>query len=95
VQQAGEGELLGCKVGPHARAMAAFLHNEIGVSARKVPRAVEGLTRLAFTPAALLGFETKLAQRAKPLVEDIASKVGSTDDAVNADETYWSNNGNS
>jgi hypothetical protein len=93
VQQAGEGELLGCKVGPHARAMAAFLHNEIGVSARKVPRAVEGLTRLAFTPAALLGFETKLAQRAKPLVEDIASKVGSTDDAVNADETYWSNNG--
>jgi hypothetical protein len=90
VKQAGAGELLGSKVGPHARAMAAFLHNEIGVSARKVPRAVEGLTQLTFTAAALLGFETKLAQRAKPLVEDIASKISSTDGAVNADETYWS-----
>jgi transposase len=90
VKQAGAGELLGSKVGPHVRAMAAFLHNEIGVSARKVPRAVEGLTELAFTPAALLGFETKLARRAKPLVDDIASKIGSTDGAVNADETYWS-----
>jgi transposase len=70
--------------------MAAFLHNEIGVSARKVPQAVEGLTQLSFTPAALLGFETKLARQAKPLVQDIASKIGSTDEAVNADETYWS-----
>jgi len=90
VKQPGEGELLGSKVGPHVRAMAAFLHNEIGVSARKVPRAVEGLTQLAFTPAALLGFETKLARRAKSLVDDIASKIASTDEAVNADETYWS-----
>jgi transposase len=90
VKQAYEGELLGSKVGPHARAMAAFLHNEIGVSARKVPRAVEGLTELAFTAAALLGFEIKLARRAKLLVDDIAAKIASTDDAVNADETYWS-----
>jgi transposase len=93
VQQPGEGELLSSKVGPQARAMAAFLHNEIGVSTRKVSRAVEGLTRLRFTAAALLGFETKLAQRAKPLVQDIAAKIGSTDGAVNADETYWSLNG--
>lgn len=90
VKQPGDGELLGSKVGPHAQAMAAFLHNEIGVSARKVPRAVEGLTQLAFTPAALLGFETKLARQAKPLVEDIASKISSTDEATHADETYWS-----
>ncbi len=89
VKQAGPGELLGSKVGPHARAMAAFLHNEIGVSARKVPCAVGGLTQLAFTAAALLGFETKLARRARPLVEDIASKIASTDAAVNADETFW------
>jgi transposase len=93
VQQAGEGELLSSKVGPQARAMAAFLHNEVGVSARKVPRAIEGLTRLRFTAAALLGFETKLAQQAKPLVMDIAGKVSSTDGAANADETHWSLNG--
>lgn len=93
VQRAGEGELLGSKVGPHARAMAAFLHHEIGVSARKVPRAVEGLTKLSFTSAALLGFERKLAARAKPLVQDIAAKIASTDGAVHADETYWSLDG--
>jgi transposase len=93
VQQPGEGELLSSKVGPHARAMAAFLHHEIGVSARKVPRAVEGLTRLRFTASALLGFERQLAKQAKPLVKDIAGKISSTDGAVNADETYWSSNG--
>ena len=93
VQQAGEGELLGSKVGPQARAMAAFLHHEIGVSTRKVSRAMEGLTRLRFTPAALLGFEAKLAARAKPLVQDIVAKISSTDDATHADETYWSRDG--
>jgi hypothetical protein len=93
VQQSGDGELLASRVGPRARAMAAFLHNEIGVSLRKVPRAVEGLTRLKFTAAALLGFEKQFAKRAKPLAEDVAAKIGSTDGAVNADETYWSSNG--
>lgn len=93
VQQAGNGELLRSKVGPRARAMAAFLHHEIGVSARKVPRAVEGLTKLSFSSAALLGFEAKLAARAKPVVQDIAAKIASTDKAVHADETYWSLNG--
>lgn len=93
VRQAGEGELLGSKVGPHARAMAAFLHNEIGVSTRKVSRAMQGLTNLQFTGGALLGFEAKLAAQAKPLVDDIAKKISSTDDATHADETYWSRDG--
>ena len=93
VQQAGEGELLDSRIGPHARAMAAFLHHEIGVSARKVPRAVEGLTGLKFTAAAVLGFEAQLARKAQPLVADIASKIASTEGATNADETYWSCDG--
>ena len=59
--------MLGKRIGPHARAMAAFLHNEIGVSARKVPRAIEGLTGLGFTSAAFLEFEADLARQAKPL----------------------------
>jgi transposase len=93
VQQPGEGELLGSKVGPHVRAMAAFLHNEIGISIRKVARAVEGLTRFKFTATSLLGFERQLADRAKPLAKDIAAKIASTDGAVNADETYGSLDG--
>jgi hypothetical protein len=50
---------------------------------------VEGLTGLRFTPAAVLGFEAKLAAKAKPLVADITKKIQSTDGAVYADETYW------
>ncbi|MCY2963070.1 MAG: IS66 family transposase [Planctomycetota bacterium] len=93
VKQAGVGEILGSKIGPHARAMAAFLHNEIGVSASKVPQAIAGLSQLRFTSSALFGFETKLARNAKPLVRDIAGKIRSTNDALYADETYWSLDG--
>jgi len=93
VRQAGEGELLGKRIGPHARAMAAFLHNEIGVSARKVPRAIEGLTGLRFTLAAFLEFEAGLDHQAQSVVQDILAKISSTEHTVHADETYWSLDG--
>ena len=41
VQQSGEGEILGSRIGPHVRAMAVYLRNEVGVSYRKVSRAIE------------------------------------------------------
>jgi transposase len=34
-----------------------------------------------------------LAQLAEPLVDDVAKKIGSSDGAVHADETYWTLNG--
>ena len=49
--------------------------------------------RVTFTPAALLGFETMLAEKAAPVVEDIRKKLASSDGAVHADETYWTTNG--
>jgi hypothetical protein len=66
-----------------------YLRNEIGISVRKVPHAIEGLLHVRFTPAALIGFEKLLAKNAEPLVEDIAKKIGSSNGAVHADETYW------
>jgi len=44
---------------------------------------------VSFTAAALLGFEKMLAERSKPLVDDIAKKIAATEGAVHADETYW------
>ncbi len=38
VQKAGEGEILGSMIGPRLRAIAVYLHNDIGISLRKVPR---------------------------------------------------------
>lgn len=89
VQQAGEGEILGSKIGPFARSYAIYLHNDIGISSRKVPRAIEELFGFRFTPAALLGFERMLSDLAEQAVEDIQKKVASTQGAAHADETYW------
>lgn len=93
VQQAGDGEILSSRIGPHLRSTAIFLRNVIGISYRKIPQAIEEMFGITFTPAALIGFETMLAEKAKPIVDDIAKKLGSSDGAVHADETYWTLNG--
>jgi transposase len=89
VQKAGEGEILGSMIGPRLRAIAVYLHNDIGISLRKVPRAIADLFQFRFTPAALIGFEKLLAATAEPVVDDIRKKVAASDGAVHADETYW------
>jgi len=94
VQQSGEGEILHSRIGPHLRSTAVYLRNVIGISYRKVPRAIEEMFGITFTPAALIGFETMLAEKAEPVVEDIAKKLGSSDGPVHADETYWTLDGN-
>ena len=93
VQKAGDAEILNSRIGPHLRSMAIYLRNVIGISYRKIPQAIEEFFGITFTPAALIGFETMLANKAKPIVDDIAKKLGSSDDAVHADETYWTLNG--
>jgi transposase len=89
VQKSGEGEILGSMIGPKLRAIAVYLHNDIGVSLRKVPRAIADLFQFRFTPAALIGFERLLAANAELVVEDIRKKIAANDGAVHADETYW------
>lgn len=93
VQKAGRGEILRSRIGPHLRSMAVFLRNVIGISYRKVPEAIDELFGVRFTAAALLGFETSLSEKAEPVVEDIAKKLGSSDGPVHADETYWTLDG--
>jgi hypothetical protein len=94
VEVPGPGELLGCAIGPHARAMAAFLHFEIGLSVRKVAAVCRGLTNFPFSPAAVLGFEQQAESRAKMLADDVASKLQFSI-VVYADETSWSIDGQS
>jgi transposase len=89
VQKAGEGEILGSMIGPRLRAIAVYLHTDIGISLRKVPRAIEDLFQFRFTPAALIGFEKLMAVNAEPIANDIRKKVAASDGAVHADETYW------
>lgn len=93
VKQAAEGEILGSRIGPRMRALAIYLRNEIGISYRKVPRALEEMFGFSFVPGSLIAFEKVWAELAEPLVDDIAKKIGSSDGAVHADETYWTLNG--
>jgi transposase len=93
VQNPAEGEILGSMIGPRLRAIAVYLHTSIGISLRKVPRAIEDLFEFRFTPAALIGFERLLAPDALPVVDDIRKKIAASDGAVHADETYWTLDG--
>jgi hypothetical protein len=93
VQQAGPGEVLGSRIGPRMRALAIYLRNDIGISYRKVPQALEEMFGFSFVPASLIAFEKVLAKLAEPISADIAKKIGSSDGAVHGDETYSSVDG--
>jgi hypothetical protein len=80
-------------IGPRLSAIAVYQHNDIGISLRKVPRAIADLFQFRFTPAALIGFEKLLAADAEPVADDIRKKVAASDGAVHADETYWTLDG--
>jgi transposase len=92
VYQAGEGELLRAKIGPHMRARALFLRFDIGLPFRKVVGAVAGLDSIRCTPAAIVGFEKRVAENARLLAGDVAKKLRACE-VVHADETYWTING--
>lgn len=92
VRQAGKGEILLAKIGPHMRARGLFLRFDIGLSCRKVVSAVGGLDSLSFTAAALLGFEKKVAATARPLAYDVGKKLRACE-VNHADETHYRING--
>ncbi|MCP4507690.1 MAG: transposase [Fuerstiella sp.] len=93
VQKPGKGQILGSRIGPYLRSLAVWLRNAIGISYRKIPRIVEEMYGITFTPAALIGFETMLAEKAEPVIDDIQKKLASSFGAVHADETYWTTDG--
>ena len=87
-RQPGAGEVLGARIGPEMRARGLFLRFDIGLPFRKAVAAIEGLDSLAFTPAALLGFEKRAAKKARPLADDVATKLRACE-VIHADETYY------
>lgn len=88
VRQAGPGELLRAMIGPNLRAASMFLQYDIGLTARKVVRAIAGLAEFAFVPASLLRFGKEAARNAMPLAQDVAEKLRACE-ANHADETYY------
>jgi len=89
VEQAGKDESLRSRIGPYVRSQAVWLRNVIGISYRRPthsrrcpPQIIEEMHGITFTPAALIGFETMLAERAlRPLVVLGKITFGSRSDA--------------
>ena len=94
VRQAGPGELLRAMIGPSLRAASLFLQFDIGMTTRKVVKAIAGLSPLKFVPATLLQFGKQAAKKAKRLAEDVVEKLRACD-AGHADETHYRIDGQS
>jgi hypothetical protein len=88
VRQLGACELPRAMIGPNLRAASIFLQYDIGLTTRKVVRAVAGLAQFDFVPASLLRFGKEAARKAKPLAQDVAEKLRACD-SNHADETYY------
>jgi transposase len=88
IRQAGPGELLRAMIGPNLRAASLFLQYDIGLTTRKVVRAVAGLTQFDFVPGSLLRFGQEAARKARPLAQDVAEKLRACE-ANHADETHY------
>jgi hypothetical protein len=87
-RQLGPGELPRALIGPNLRAASLFLQYDIGLTTRKVVRAVAGLAQFAFVPGSLLRFGKEAARKAQPLAQDVAEKLRACD-VNHADETYY------
>jgi hypothetical protein len=79
-------------LGPNLRAASMFLQFKIGLTIRKAVEAIAGLSPLRFVPATLLRFGKEAAKRAKPLADDVVTKLRSCD-SNHADETHYTVDG--
>ena len=88
----GPGELLGCYIGPAAKATAIYLRYELNVPCRKISRFFEDFFGLTFVPASAYGFERQATRRGRPLYEDLRDKIRALP-VAHGDETSWRQDG--
>lgn len=84
----GEGERPKGYIGPVAVAVAGYLRYAVKIPFEGVRKMLSGLWGLPITPAALVGFDKKLAAAGKPFYEQIADMVRYST-GINVDETSW------
>ena len=88
----GPGELLGCYIGPAAKATAIYLRYELNVPDRKISRFFAVFFGLKFVPASAYGFERQATRRGAPIYEDLRQKIQALA-VAHADETSWRHDG--
>jgi transposase len=88
----GPGELLGCYIGPAAKATAIYLRYELNVPDRKISRFFADFFGLKFVPASAYGFERQATRRGAPIYQDLRQKIQALS-VAHADETSWRHDG--
>jgi len=84
----GKGERPKGYIGPVAVAVAGYLRYVIKIPFDGVRKILSGLWGLDITPAALVGFDKKLAAAGQPCYAQIADRVRFST-GINVDETSW------
>lgn len=92
VVQPGPGELLGCYIGPAAKATAIYMRYELNLPDRKISRFFAEFFGLQFVPASAYGFERQAVRRGLPLYEDLRQKIRALP-LAHGDETSWRHDG--
>lgn len=78
----------GVVIGPRTKALAADLKHRLGVSYAKVGEHLETAFGLPITPGGLCQADTRLAEKARPVYEELVTALR-TCAVVHADETGW------
>ena len=84
----GKGERPKGYIGPVAVAVAGYLRYAVKIPFDGVRKILGGLWGLDLSPAALVGFDKKLAEAGRPFYEQIADMVRYST-GINVDETSW------
>lgn len=78
----------GVVIGPRTKALAADLKHRLGVSYAKVCEHLETAFGLPVTPGGLCQADTRLAEKARPVYEELVTALRACA-VVHADETGW------
>jgi hypothetical protein len=84
----GPGEIPHARIGPVAHATAEFMHYAARLPGQAVCRTFAAVWSLPFTPAAMVGFDTRTAAAGRPLYDKIAEKARFSA-TINLDESGW------
>lgn len=90
----GEGEIGRGRIGPLAKALAAYLKYQVKVSDRDIQKIFSDPFGLKFTLGSVFGFRNQLTGRLLPAYEDLIKKIRRSP-YVHADETGWKIDGHS
>ena len=90
----GEGEIDHGRIGPLAKALAAYLKYQAKVSDRDIKKMFHELFGLKFTLGSVHGFRNQLKDRLSPVYENLLRQIRRSK-FVHADETGWNIDGKS